>query len=80
MRNNDFTDLLGPELIAAGFRLYIVDKCQHLLLNAKEVVTTYPDDYSLKAIREFCRRYLQDTTTPPLKTGARTHYHAQRIR
>jgi len=59
----DLTDLLGSQLIAPGFRLYLNQYGQHLVFGGKDLRRFSVDAYTLKVIRRYCRLYLQSQAT-----------------
>lgn len=58
----DLTDLLGDQLIAAGFRLFLNKYGQHLVFGGKDLKCFTVDRYTLEAIKRYCRLYLQKVT------------------
>ncbi|GAI29367.1 unnamed protein product [marine sediment metagenome] len=55
----DLTDLLGSQLVAAGFRLYLNRFGQHIVFGGKDIKRTSVNAHTLKAIKHYCRLYLQ---------------------
>jgi hypothetical protein len=58
----DLTYLLGSQLVAAGFKLYLDGHYQHLVFAGQDLKRHPADAYSLKAIKRYCRLYLLHTT------------------
>ena len=55
----NYTDLLGPELIAAGFTLIDNNKEEFICLNESQIKKCQANKYSLKTIKHWCRLYLK---------------------
>lgn len=61
---HSYTDLLGQELIAAGFAL-IGDEKDELIYMGDTMIKKYKaKKYSLKVIKQWCRLYLHKINTP----------------
>lgn len=60
----DLTDLLGSQLIAPGFRLYLNRYRHHLVFGGKDIKRFSVNHYSLKAIKRYCRLYLRKIRDP----------------
>ena len=58
----NYTDLLGPELIAAGFTLIDDDREEFIWLNESLIKRYKANKYSLKTIKHWCRLYLKAGT------------------
>jgi len=56
---HNYTDLLGPELIAAGFTLIGDDRKEFICLNESQIKKYKADKYSLKTIKHWCGLYLK---------------------
>jgi len=61
----NYTDLLGPELIVAGFTLIDDNREEFIYLNESLIKKCQVNKYSLKTIKHWCRLYL--------KAGAKTN-------
>lgn len=56
---HSYTHLLGQTLITARFAL-ISDERQEIIYLGDTLIKKYPaDNYSLKAVKRYCRLYLQ---------------------
>jgi len=55
----NYTEFLGTDLILYGFTLIGDGKTEILLYDAEAIKSWSVDKYSLKAIKRYCRLYLQ---------------------